>query len=55
MKKEETPQAIGRVEVKGRPSDILAIERIIVKYGDNGYLMNRDIDVLIPLLRTIFS
>ena len=42
-------------EVKGRPSEILAIHRIIQKYGDNGYLINQDIDKLIPLLRTVFS
>lgn len=38
-----------------KPSDIIAIQRIIEKYGDNGYLMNHDVDKLIPLLRILFT
>ena len=41
-------------EVKGTPSDILSVHRILEKYSDNGYLMNHNVDRLIPLIRRIF-
>ena len=41
-------------EVKGTPSDILSVHRILEMYSDNGYLNNHSVDRLIPLIRRIF-